>query len=111
MFGFGRRSTMTTLTPGEVCQLVESGGVTLVDVREPSEWAAGHIAGAVHMPLGTLRARLGELPADKRIVFYCQAGGRSAQAVSTATAAGYPFDTHMGGGFGSWKAHGLPVKA
>lgn len=109
MFGFGKQPSVTTLSPLEVKQLLETNGATLVDVRESSEWAAGHIAGAIHVPLGSLRARLGELPTDKRIVFHCQAGGRSAQAVAVASAAGYPFDTHMGGGFGAWLAHGFPA--
>lgn len=49
----------------------------LLDVREPTEWQEGHIPGAVHIPLGQLRARLSELPREKEIVVYCRSGQRS----------------------------------
>lgn len=49
----------------------------LLDVREHVEWHAGHIPGAVHIPLGSLRDRLGELPADKEVIVYCAVGQRA----------------------------------
>ena len=52
----------------------------LLDVREDDEWAAGHIAGAQHIPLGQLATRLAELPRDRAIVSVCRTGGRSEAA-------------------------------
>ncbi|MBZ9798476.1 rhodanese-like domain-containing protein [Mesorhizobium sp. ES1-4] len=106
MFGFGASSAKRTLTPAEVRQMGDA--VTLVDVREDSEWASGHIAGAIHIPLGQLRDEMERIPPGKPVVFYCHAGGRSSQAIDIAMAAGLPHDTHMGGGISAWRAQGLP---
>ncbi len=56
---------------------LEKAGAFILDVREPIEFRSGHFAGAVNIPLNTLRARLGELPRDKEIQVYCAAGLRS----------------------------------
>ena len=61
----------------------------LLDVREPYEYAAGHIDGAVNIPLGTLQARIGELPRDVLIVCVCRSGRRSLQAVHLLRDCGY----------------------
>lgn len=61
----------------EDLEALDPTSVVLVDVREPDEWAEGHLVGAVHIPLGTLRSRLTELPRDKEIVVYCRSGQRS----------------------------------
>lgn len=106
MFGFGARSPVKSLTPTQVRQMGDT--VTLVDVRENAEWAAGHIAGAIHIPLGRLRQEIELIPSDKPVVFYCQAGGRSSQAIAIARAAGQPYDTHMDGGISAWRAQGFP---
>ena len=71
------------LTPAEVRHwLAAPSPPLLLDVREPDEYAAGHLPGAVLLPLGQLAARIAELPADAPLVVYCQRGGRSAQAVA-----------------------------
>jgi adenylyltransferase/sulfurtransferase len=85
----------------EVTQIAE--GTFVVDVREPYEWDAGHIEGARHIPLGELPNRLDELPRDADIVFYCQAGGRSARALDIARDAGFARAKHLRGGFSAWK--------
>lgn len=107
MFGFGARSAAKTLTPTQVRQVGDA--VTLVDVRENAEWASGHIAGAIHIPLGKLRDKMDLIPSDKPVVFYCHSGGRSSQAIAIAVAAGQPHDTHMGGGISAWRAQGFPL--
>ncbi|RVA12727.1 rhodanese-like domain-containing protein [Mesorhizobium sp. M7A.F.Ca.US.002.01.1.1] len=106
MFGFGTRSAARTLTPTQVRQMGDT--ITLVDVREDGEWASGHIAGAIHIPLGSLRDELDRIPSGKPVVFYCHAGGRSSQAITIAMAAGQAHDTHMGGGISAWRAQGFP---
>ena len=55
----------------------------MLDVREPVEWAHGHIEGALHIPLGELTARLDEVPTGQTLVV-CKVGARSAQAVGVA---------------------------
>jgi rhodanese-related sulfurtransferase len=110
VFGFGKSSQLVTLTPPEAWDLAERGEILLVDVREDHEWAAGHVPGAFHAPLSGLSESAATIPTDKRVVFYCLAGGRSAKAVALCRSLGLPFDSHVGGGIGAWRAHDLPIE-
>lgn len=77
---------------------------TVLDVREPDEWEGGHIAGATHIPLGELPARLSEVPAGP-VVVTCRAGGRSAKATEFLLAQGHDV-TNLDGGMKAWDAAG-----
>jgi rhodanese-related sulfurtransferase len=95
-------------TPTEVAALLERGEVQLVDVRESYEVDAGRIDTSVHVVLGELSARAGEIDRDRPVVFYCRVGGRSAMATQAFQGAGY--DAHnMAGGIVEWAAAGLPL--
>jgi rhodanese-related sulfurtransferase len=83
------------------------GSVLLVDVREPHEFAAGHIPGSVSLPLSTFDPA--ELPGGRRVVFSCAAGVRSLRAIELAKAAGLEFNEHYKGGFKDWATAGEPV--
>jgi len=109
MFGLFGSSSIKTVTPQEAHELASSGKALLVDVREPGEWASGHVPGAFHAPLSRFAEAAPAIPTDKPVIFYCAMGGRSAQAVQFAKRLGLPHDTHMGGGIGAWRMHGLPV--
>lgn len=89
-------------------QLAGRSGVPLIDVRERDEFAAGHVPGAVNLPLSELGERLGELPAEAFDVI-CQVGGRSARAVQALESRGYDA-TNVEGGTGEWVAQGRPVE-
>lgn len=91
-----------------VTQLAEISGVPLVDVREKDEYAAGHIPGAVNIPMSEIGARLDELPAEAFHVV-CQLGGRSARVVEALEARGYDV-TNVEGGTGEWIAQGREVE-
>lgn len=78
------------------------GNVVVLDVRDESEWDAGHLAGAIHLPLATLAGRLNEVPRGRPIVVHCQAGSRSAIAASLLTASGIPDVLNMTGGIAAW---------
>ena len=97
-----------TVSVAEADQLRQSGAF-LLDVREPSEWAAGHIAGATLIPLGQLSGRASELPRDRTIVVVCHSGNRSAQGRDILLGAGFTSVTSMAGGMSAWTAAGLPV--
>jgi rhodanese-related sulfurtransferase len=88
---------------------MREAGDLILDVREPAEWAAGHIPGATLISLGDLTARLGELPRDRTIVVVCRSGNRSAQGRDTLLAAGFSAVTSMAGGMTDWVSAGLPV--
>lgn len=84
--------------------------VQLLDVREPYEWAAGHIDGAVHVPMGELAARQDELAKDRTIVAVCRSGNRSGQVVAALRGAGYDAE-NLDGGMQQWARADLPYSA
>lgn len=86
------------------------GDVTFLDVREPDEWEAGHIEGAVHIPMGELSARQDEIPAADTLVVVCRSGNRSSMVTGALQRAGY--EAHnLDGGLASWAANDHPVVA
>ena len=87
-----------------------STGALIVDVRAESEWDAGHLPGAVHLPLPDLEERLDEIPADREIILQCQTGSRSAIAASLLKARGYDRVANLAGGYVAWVGAGLPVE-
>lgn len=102
--------TIKNLDPQDVAQLLKQDAIVLIDVREPDEYAAGHIKGAHLVPLSSFDPHSLPNPAGKFIVFHCGIGGRSAKAVAACQAAGLPLDSHMKGGIKAWIAAGLPVE-
>lgn len=84
------------------------GSITLVDVREPPEFAAGAIPGSVSHPLSVFDPAA--LPDGGRVVFTCAAGVRSVRAIDLARAAGLDLCEHYPGGFKGWAAAGEPVQ-
>ncbi len=92
--------------PAEAEELARAGAV-LLDVREPEEWSAGHAPGALHVPLGQLAARLGELP-DATMVVVCRSGARSAMAAQALIGTGRDA-RNLAGGMHAWAAAGLEV--
>lgn len=83
--------------------------VFVLDVREQPEWDAGHIAQAVHIPMGDLNARIDEIPKDQTIVCVCRSGNRSGAVTDALTRAGYTAH-NMEGGMHAWDAAGLPFE-
>lgn len=81
---------------------------TVLDVREDDEWAAGHIEGAVHIPLSELPARLSDLPDADPLVVICRSGGRSAQATAYLQQIGIEA-VNLDGGMRAWDAAGRPM--
>jgi rhodanese-related sulfurtransferase len=91
-----------------VQQLHERADVPLIDVREEDEFAAGHVPGAVNLPMSKIGDLLDQLPAEPFDVI-CQAGGRSARVVEALEARGYEA-TNVEGGTGEWIAAGYPTE-
>jgi rhodanese-related sulfurtransferase len=99
---------VTEFEPEEVKELLDAGRVLLIDVREPAEYAAERIPGALLYPLSTFDVT--QLPSDeqRQVVFQCAVGGRSMTAARQRLAQGLPA-AHMAGGISEWKALGLPT--
>ncbi|GCE15251.1 MBL fold metallo-hydrolase [Tengunoibacter tsumagoiensis] len=89
---------------------LEQEHLPVIDVRAASEYAAGHVHGAINIPLGELEQRLHEVPVQQAFVVHCQAGSRSAIAASILAAHGFSQHIDMTGGFAAWKMAGLPVE-
>ena len=85
------------------------GNICLVDVRTDAEIARGFISGAVKLPLHLLPIRLHELDSKMSTAFYCQMGGRSAQAAAFAAAQGFAEVYNLQGGIIAWAQAGGPV--
>jgi rhodanese-related sulfurtransferase len=87
----------------ELAREIASGRTLfLLDVREPSEFASGHIRGAINIPLGTLASSLQQVPKDQEIVTICRSGRRSQAALETLRAKGYTKARNFLGGMLSW---------
>ena len=98
-----------TMSPEQIAAALKKREIVLIDVREPMEFAAERIQGALLYPLSTFDAGL--LPKDEArpIVLHCGSGKRSATAFAACAQAGVPVRAHMQGGIGAWKAAGLPT--
>jgi rhodanese-related sulfurtransferase len=99
------------ITVTELPNLIASGKAQLVDVRTDAEIARGRIKGAICLPLHLLPLRLQDLDAKKATVFYCQVGGRSAQAAAFAAAQGLGDVYNLQGGIMAWAQSGGEIVA
>jgi rhodanese-related sulfurtransferase len=97
------------LPPERVAELLAEGTIQLVDVREPYEREAGHVAGSRHVPLASLTAAAPSIDPALPVVFVCRVGARSAMAAWSFARAGY--DAHnLDGGMVRWASAGLPLE-
>jgi rhodanese-related sulfurtransferase len=113
-------AAVETLSVEQAAALQADPGVVFVDLRDPRELdREGRMPGAVHCPRGMLEFWIDpESPyakpvfqEDKRFVFFCAGGWRSALAAKTAQEMGLQPVAHLAGGFGAWKAAGQPFEA
>lgn len=84
----------------------------LVDVREESEWAAGHLPNAIHLGKGIIERDIEQRVPDvqSEIILYCGGGFRSALTADTLQKMGYQKVCSMDGGFRAWREAGLPIE-
>lgn len=109
IFGFGKASRHREISARELAGMIDKGEALVVDVREVNEFAAGHIPGAINMPLSTFQALRLPDAGEKLLVLNCLGGKRSGMALDKCANAQAVVDTHLAGGFGAWSAAGLPV--
>ena len=97
---------MKSITTNELAGLV---GVTIVDVREDDEFASGHAAGAINLPLSTFAEHFEEISKDAPVYVICQSGGRSARACDYLEGQGYDA-INVEGGTSDWISRNLSVE-
>jgi rhodanese-related sulfurtransferase len=95
------------LTATQVAAALGRGELAAVDVREAGEWQAGHIEGAVWIPMGELPERLAELP-DRAVAIVCRSGSRSGMVADWLERSGVEA-ANMAGGMQAWQAAALPI--
>ncbi len=83
--------------------------LVVLDVREPFEWDEGHVAGALHIPMRDVAARVAEIPRDRPIALVCRGGPRSSLVGSLLLARGFTNLTNVWGGMTGWMEAGLPL--
>jgi len=105
------RESMEAIDRTALAKRISKGAVTLIDVRPPEEFAAGHIAGAISLPLAELEHRLAELPRDREVVAYCR-GPYCVLAIEAVTRLKEQGFTalRLSDGVPDWRANGLPVE-
>jgi rhodanese-related sulfurtransferase len=96
----------------EATQLINRRDALVLDVREPGEYAAGHIPGAKHVPLGQLASRLKEFEKFKErpVVITCATGSRSGAAISILRKSGFNEAVNLKGGIAAWEQASLPLE-
>jgi rhodanese-related sulfurtransferase len=107
------KTRVKQMTAAEYWAFRESGAPhVLIDVREESEWAAGHAAGAVHLGKGIIERDIETLFPDKNqtLVLYCGGGYRSALAADALQKMGYTNVISLDGGWRAWLEHGFPTE-
>lgn len=95
----------------ELEEMLQRDNVRLVDVRTDAEVVRGRIPRGESLPLHLMPLRISELEKNRPIVFYCQMGGRSAQAAAFAAANGFSEVYNLQSGIAAWMQAGLPVGA
>ncbi len=101
-------ATPKEISRAEAREMVEKGA-QLVDVRADHEWEAGHLPGAVHIPLAELPQHLDEIDKDRPVILYCRGGNRSSMATTALAEAGYDAVKLAEGAVG-WEEEGLPFE-
>jgi rhodanese-related sulfurtransferase len=89
-------------------RLINDSNAIVLDVREPAEFAAGHMPNARNIPLGELDKRVGDLPQGKPVLVCCASGARSGKAISLLRKGGREA-FNLAGGMAAWRQAGLPV--
>jgi rhodanese-related sulfurtransferase/transcriptional regulator with XRE-family HTH domain len=101
---------VVTVSARDARELIAKGDVDVVDVREPHEWATGHLPGARLVPLGQLRADVDAARLGKKVLFVCERGGRSQHAAELAEGHGVAEIYSLEGGTQGWRSAGLAIE-
>jgi rhodanese-related sulfurtransferase len=105
------KSRVREVTVEEARKKLETGEARLIDVREDSEWEAGHALGAQHIGKGVIERDIEQKVPDKKseLILYCGGGFRSALSADNIQKMGYTNVSSMSGGWRAWQAAGAPV--
>ncbi len=108
---FRQRDSLEAVSRKELLRRMREGRITVIDTRPAEEFAAGHLRGAINVPMHELKRRLGEMPRDQEIVAYCRGAYcvLSYEAVAELRRRGFKA-FRLEDGYPEWKAAGLPIE-
>ncbi|WP_393971847.1 rhodanese-like domain-containing protein [Oxyplasma meridianum] len=98
------------LDPETVEKKAQEKGTVIIDVRTSSEYGEGHIANSKHIPLGSIKDHISQLPKDQKYILICATGHRSRAAGAMFLKSGFVNVAHLKGGMGSWKRSGKNIE-
>ena len=100
------------VTPQQATHLINREDATVVDVRDPGEYGAGHILGAKNVPLARIEEGANDLAKrkEKPLIVYCDTGNRGSKAIAALKKQGFARVSNLNGGIGAWQQAGLPVE-
>jgi rhodanese-related sulfurtransferase len=100
------------VSPAEATHLINREDALVLDVREPGEFATGHVLGAKNVPVARMETAGAEVMKrkDRPVIVYCDGGERSGKATAVLKKQGYTRVANLSGGIGAWQQAGLPVE-
>ncbi len=100
------------VNPTQATQLINREDALVIDVRDPAEFAAGHVLGAKNLPLARVDSPGADLAKrkDRPVIIYCDGGERAAKAAAALRKQGFTRVANLSGGIGAWQQAGLPVE-
>lgn len=105
-----RKAAVNEIAPNDALQKTQAAYSQFVDVRTPEEYAAGHAARAINIPLNELPERLDRLEKNEPVYVICQTGRRSKEASEILVKNGYNWVFNVSGGTAAWESAGLPIE-
>ena len=105
-------ASIDSVSANEAAKMQNERHAVIVDVRETDEWNAGHIAGAIHIPLSDVKNRVAELEKfkDSPVITQCRSGARSAKAAEVLKNAGFSAVYNLDGGINAWQKAALDIQ-
>lgn len=112
LWPFLRRSGAKEISVGDATLMINRQNAVVLDVRAPAEFAAGHLADAINVPVDKIADRASELEKYKGrpVIVTCQTGVRSSGACSALRKLGFDQLFNLAGGIGAWQQAGMPVR-
>jgi len=106
----GVKATVNKISPADALPHTQAAYSQFIDVRTPAEYAAGHAARAVNIPLNELTANLGRIEKNEPVYVICETGRRSDEAADLLLRSGYSWVFDVAGGTSAWREAGLPIE-
>lgn len=110
LFASRKKKAAPEITVADYLRGHAGAGAQIVDVREPDEWAEGHLPRSVLMPMAEVPRRMGELDPNRPVITVCRSGRRSLISAEQLIAAGFTDVNSLAGGIIAWAEAGQPVE-